>query len=141
MVQLDLDAVRPARFGCLEGTFVSSFQMEQHGFDVFAGPQAVDAEIDAIAGEMAAAQVAHLDRVSQSAARLDTKIREDRMRRRHIGDDEGFLKSSGPTLVDLVGVSRAPVVSRRHNWLGSSLAGMSRHLHNLTGSLSVIFLQ
>ena len=88
--------------------------MEQHGLDVFAGAQPIDAKVHAIAGELPLAHVANLDRVSQSAARVDAKIGEDRMARIGVGDAELFRLRAHAAAVDFVLVGRAPIVRRRH---------------------------
>ena len=64
-----------------EQALEARLQMQQHRFDVFAGAQAVDAEIHAVAGELPLPQIAHFHRVRQPTARLDAEIGEDRVTR------------------------------------------------------------
>jgi hypothetical protein len=55
--------------------------LHQHRLDVLARAEAVDAEIDAVTGELALAQVADLHGVDQPAARRDAEVGENRMLR------------------------------------------------------------
>jgi hypothetical protein len=84
--------------------------VQEDGFDVLAGAEAVDAKIHAVAGEVALAEVAHLDRVTQAAAGTHVKVGEDRMLRIGIGDGERLLASAEAAFVDFIRVGRAPVV-------------------------------
>jgi hypothetical protein len=54
-------------------------ELQQDGFDVLAGAETVDAEIDAIAGELVSAHIADFDRVSETAAGPDAEVGEDWM--------------------------------------------------------------
>jgi len=52
--------------------------------------------IDALAGELALAQIAHFDRISQPAARLDLEVGENGMSWIGVGDFEVFgLRTTG----------------------------------------------
>ncbi len=79
---------------------------------MFACPEAVDAEIDAVARELALPQVANLHGVSQATAGRDAEVGEDRMLRVNVGNGEGFFAGTEAALVDFIGVRGAPVVRR-----------------------------
>ena len=102
------------RFRSPEQAFEASLKLQQHGFDVFAGAETVDAEINAIAGELPPAHFADLHRVSQAAPGPDAEAGEDRMARVGIRDAEFLGPGTRPAAVDFVFVRRAPIVRGRH---------------------------
>jgi hypothetical protein len=53
--------------------------MEQNGFDMFTGAEAVGAKINAVAGEVVLPGVTHLNGVGQAAAGRDSEFGKDRM--------------------------------------------------------------
>ena len=55
---------------------------------IFAGPEAANAKIDTITGEMTSPYVADLDGIIEAAGGLDAKVRKDGVRRGGVGNDE-----------------------------------------------------
>jgi len=88
-------------------------KLEQYGFNVFAGSQAVDAKIHAVTGEMPSAHITDLDCISQTAGGLDPEVGEDGMRGCGIRDAKRFLEGALAALIDFIGIGCAPVVSWR----------------------------
>ena len=97
------------------------FELIEHGFDMLAGAQAVDAEIHALARELAPGQVADLHRIGDAALGVDLKVREDREAGVAVDDERGFLAGTEPTAGDFVLISGAPVVHGRK--VGSGVGG------------------
>jgi hypothetical protein len=87
--------------------------MQQHGFDVFAGAQAVGGEIHALAGELACGHVADFHRVGHARAALDSEAREHGFVSLRVADDEAFVLRAQAATVDLICVSGAPIVRGR----------------------------
>jgi hypothetical protein len=118
--------IQPARAiagGDAEEPFEPRLKEQQNRFDMFAGAEAVDAEIDAIASEVALADVAHLDRVGQSAAGLDGEIGKDRMSGVAIDDLERFRARTETAAVDFIFIGRPPIM------VGRRVEGLSNLRH------------
>jgi hypothetical protein len=90
----------------------AGLELQEDGLDVLAGAQAVDAEVHAIAGEVAGAEVADFDGVGEAAAGLDAEIGEDGVAGVGVGNGEVFRLGAGAAAVDFVFVCRAPIVGR-----------------------------
>jgi hypothetical protein len=97
--------------------------MQQDRLDMFAGAEAVDTEINAIAGEVALADVAHFHRVGQSAAGFDGEIGKNRMGGVAIEDFERLGARAEAAAVDFIFIGRPPIVG------GGSWHGLSIFLH------------
>src|ERR1035438_810396 len=109
-----IEARRPVGFRSPEQPFEARLKLQQQGLNLFEGAEAIDAEINAIAGELPPAHIADFDGVGQAAARPDAEVGEDRMSRVGVRDAE-FLRSGAlAAAVDFVLVRRAPIVRRRH---------------------------
>ena len=80
---------------------------------MLARSKAVDAKIDAGAGEIALLEIADLDLVGDSAARLHTEVGEDPLLRMEIRNPGLFLNRAQAAAIDLVFVSGIPVVRGR----------------------------
>ena len=91
----------------------TGFQLLQHGFDVFAGAQAVDAKIHAIAVEPPPLEVAYLDRIMHPAARMDIEIGVNRIAAVVVHHGGRFLAGAQAAAVDLVLIGGPPIVRGR----------------------------
>jgi hypothetical protein len=88
--------------------------VKQHGLDMLAGAQAVNAEVHAIASKLPLADVPDLNRVVQAAGGFDPKIREDRMAGIQVLNPKILGLRSQPTPVYFVFIRGSPVMKRRH---------------------------
>ena len=93
-------------------------EVRQDRFDVLACAEAVDAEIDAAAGELPRRDIADLHRVVEPASRMDAEGRENRMRPIDAFDARRFLPRPQPAPGALVVVGRPPVAGGGKSGIG-----------------------
>jgi hypothetical protein len=99
--------------GLVKAAAMTGLKVVQSGLDVLAGAQAVDAEIHAGAEAEVLAQTADLYGVGHAASGTDAEVREDGVIAAHLRHAQRLNPSSAPSLVDLVGIRSAPVMSCR----------------------------
>jgi hypothetical protein len=92
---------------------VRASAVQEDGFDVLAGAEAVDAKVGACAGELTVDEVTELDAIVEAAGRMDFEIGEDCMRGVEVDDARALLAGAHLALENLVGIGRAPVGDRR----------------------------
>ena len=113
-VRDDVDHGRLALQGLVKAAAMPDLEVMQSGLDMLAGAQAVDAEIHAGAEAEALAQTADLYGIGHAASGTDSEVREDGVIAAHLGHAQRLNLSSAPSLVDLVGIRSAPVMSCRN---------------------------
>jgi hypothetical protein len=107
----NVDDRRLALQGLVKEAAMSGLKVMQGGLDMFAGAQAVDAEINAGAEAEALAQTTDLYSISHAASGTDPEVREDGVIAAYLGNAERFQPSAEPALVDLVRIGGSPVMS------------------------------
>ena len=108
----DVDAVGGFREGLIESGAVSGFQMQEHGLDMLAGTEPIDAKVGAGAVELPILEVPNLYGIGQSAAGLDRKIRKYRVFGKTIGNAERFFFRPYPPFEQFLFIGCAPVRGR-----------------------------
>src|SRR2546425_13253042 len=89
--------------GCrLKQPFESRLHLQKQGFYVLAGAQAVDPKVHAIARELPRLELADFDRITETAAGTDAKVREDRMAWVEVGDAEFLIPRAPTPAVDFI---------------------------------------
>jgi hypothetical protein len=92
---------------------VFRFELLQHGLDVFAGTQTVDAKIDAGAGKVSLGDVPHLHVVGKAAGRMDPEVAENQVFSRPVFNAGGFFPGSLTATLDFILVSGPPIMGGR----------------------------